>query len=93
MLIAERNTVPIRSTFKSEVDTWPEEVFIAVWNYAHEEKERVNRPASPEKGSGNTPEERREAYAFLTHFPKRLPADFDYKKELLEARDEKMKTF
>jgi hypothetical protein len=87
MLTAERNTVPIRSTFKSEIDTWPDEVFIAVWKYAHKEKERF--PTFQEKSSKNIQEERRKAYDFLTHFPKRLPANFDYKKELLEALDEK----
>jgi hypothetical protein len=89
MLMAERNTAPIRSTFKSEIDTWPDEVFIAVWNYAHKEKKRAHIPAFQEKAPESTREERRKAYEFLTHFPKRLPADFDYKRELLEALDKK----
>jgi hypothetical protein len=43
---------------------------------------RVQPPALSEK-------ERDEAFERLMNFPKRLPADFDYKKELIEAIDER----
>jgi hypothetical protein len=43
---------------------------------------RIHSPAPSEK-------ERDEAFERLMNFPKRLPADFDYKKELMEAIDER----
>lgn len=39
--------------------------------------------------SGISEQEREEAFEMLINFPKRLPADFDYKKERMEAIDER----
>ncbi|MDR1901950.1 MAG: hypothetical protein LBQ88_06700 [Treponema sp.] len=44
----------------------------------------------PENDSGSIPlESSRSAFKRLEKYFSRLPADFDYKKELAEARDEK----
>jgi hypothetical protein len=48
-----------------------------------------NTPLAPARSPQVSEQERREAFERLMNFPKRLPADFDYKKELMEALDER----
>jgi hypothetical protein len=84
----KQNTMDIRQSLKSAVDTWPEPVLFAVQEFALFEAQRWGVPAVGESEEADI-EKSRAALKHLQKYFGAIHRKIDYKQELLEALDEK----
>jgi hypothetical protein len=77
------NALAMKENIKTQIDALPETALPSVLDFVLFQK---NRAAVED---GHTKAERDKALEYLLNLPKRLPPDFNYKKELMESIDER----